>query len=103
MSTTTACPPSASSTRFASTAGGSPRATTGQTTSGSSPSTGSGASIPWTPLRRLECVDFVRYAESSAALLNAPLTDRDSLVAHLGTRAWLQPQVGDRDVVVLRR
>jgi predicted RNA-binding Zn ribbon-like protein len=48
-------------------------------------------------------VDFVRYAESSAALLNAPLTDRDSLVAHLAGRAWLQSQVTDRDVVVLRR
>jgi predicted RNA-binding Zn ribbon-like protein len=48
-------------------------------------------------------VDFVRYAESSAALLNAELTDRDAVVAHLGGRAWLQPQVTDRDVTVLRR
>lgn len=48
-------------------------------------------------------MDFVRYAESSAALLNASLTDRDSVIAHLASRAWLQPQVGDRDVVVLRR
>jgi predicted RNA-binding Zn ribbon-like protein len=48
-------------------------------------------------------VDFVRYAESSAALLNAELTDRDSMVAHLAQRAWLQGQVTDRDVVVLRR
>jgi predicted RNA-binding Zn ribbon-like protein len=48
-------------------------------------------------------VDFVRYAESSAALLNARLTDRDSLVEHLSHRAWLQSQVTDRDVVVLRR
>ena len=48
-------------------------------------------------------MDFVRYAESSAALVNAPLTDRDSVVAHLAARAWLQPQVVDRDAVVLRR
>ncbi len=48
-------------------------------------------------------MDFVRYAESSAALLNAPLTDRDSVVAHLAERAWLQSQVNDRDAVVLRR
>jgi predicted RNA-binding Zn ribbon-like protein len=48
-------------------------------------------------------VDFVRYAESSAALLNASLTDRDSLVAHLANRAWLQSQATDRDAVVLRR
>ncbi|HEX3929982.1 MAG TPA: CGNR zinc finger domain-containing protein [Nocardioides sp.] len=48
-------------------------------------------------------MDFVRYAESSAALLNASLTDRDSLVDFLAGRAWLQGQVTDRDVVVLRR
>jgi predicted RNA-binding Zn ribbon-like protein len=48
-------------------------------------------------------MDFVRYAESSAALLNAALPDRDALVAHLANRAWLQSQVNDRDVAVLRR
>ena len=48
-------------------------------------------------------MDFIRYAESSAALLNAELTDRDSVVAHLAARAWLQAQVTDRDAVVLRR
>ena len=48
-------------------------------------------------------MDFVRYAESSAALLNAELTDLDSLVSFLTPRAWLQPQVGERDVVALRR
>jgi len=48
-------------------------------------------------------VDFVRYAESSAALLNAELTDRDAVVAHLEDRGWLQSQVTDRDAVVLRR
>jgi predicted RNA-binding Zn ribbon-like protein len=48
-------------------------------------------------------VDFIRYAESSAALLNAELTDRDALVAHLSHRAWLQSQVVEKDVAVLRR
>jgi predicted RNA-binding Zn ribbon-like protein len=48
-------------------------------------------------------VDFVRYAESSAALLNVALTDRDGVVAYLADRAWLQSQVTDRDAVVLRR
>jgi predicted RNA-binding Zn ribbon-like protein len=48
-------------------------------------------------------VDFVRYAESSAALLNAALPDREALAAHLGQRAWLVRQVNDRDVAVLRR
>jgi predicted RNA-binding Zn ribbon-like protein len=48
-------------------------------------------------------VDFVRYAESSAALLNADLTDREALVGYLTDRAWLQPQVADKDVTALRR
>ena len=48
-------------------------------------------------------MDFVRYAESSAALLNAELTDRDAVVAYLAHRTWLQSQVVDRDAVVLRR
>src|SRR6266700_195847 len=94
---------SGSSTRCASTAAGSPPATIVPTTCGSSPCTESGRSIRWTPLLRLDSVDFVRYAESSAALLNAELTDRDSVVAHLAERTWLQSQVTDRDAVVLRR
>ena len=48
-------------------------------------------------------MDFVRYAESSAALLNADLADRDAVAEHLSQRAWLQRQVTDRDAVVLRR
>jgi predicted RNA-binding Zn ribbon-like protein len=48
-------------------------------------------------------VDFLRYAESSAALLNAELPDLDALVAHLEGREWLARQVNDRDLAVLRR
>jgi predicted RNA-binding Zn ribbon-like protein len=48
-------------------------------------------------------VDFVRYAEATAGLLNAPLPDRDALVAHLAARAWLHPSCTERDVSVLRR
>jgi predicted RNA-binding Zn ribbon-like protein len=48
-------------------------------------------------------VDFVRYAESSAALLNAELADRDAVLAYLTSRSWLQPQVVDKDAVALRR
>jgi predicted RNA-binding Zn ribbon-like protein len=48
-------------------------------------------------------VDFLRYAESSAALLNAELSDLDALLGFLGRRAWLQPQVTERDVVTLRK
>jgi predicted RNA-binding Zn ribbon-like protein len=48
-------------------------------------------------------VDFLRYADRSAALLNAHLTDLEALVSFLGDRAWLQPQVNDRDLALLRR
>ncbi|MGA8245496.1 MAG: CGNR zinc finger domain-containing protein [Nocardioides sp.] len=48
-------------------------------------------------------MDFVRYAESSAALLNAELTDLDALLSFLGPRAWLQRQAVERDVTTLRR
>ena len=49
-------------------------------------------------------MDFVRYAERSAGLVNADLPDTDALVALLGDeRAWLHPQVVDRDVSALRR
>ena len=48
-------------------------------------------------------MDFVRYAEATAALLNAPLPDRDALVDHLSARTWLHPSCTDRDATVLRR
>jgi len=49
-------------------------------------------------------VDFVRYAERSAGLVNADLPDVDALVALLGEeRAWLHEQVTDRDAAALRR
>jgi predicted RNA-binding Zn ribbon-like protein len=48
-------------------------------------------------------VDFVRYAESSAGLLNAELPDLDALKEHLEHRAWLARQVNERDVTALRR
>jgi predicted RNA-binding Zn ribbon-like protein len=48
-------------------------------------------------------VDFVGYAEGSARLLNAGLTDPDALVAILPGRDWLHPQVTERDVTALRR
>jgi len=48
-------------------------------------------------------VDFVRYAEGSAALVNAELEDADSLVALLVGRDWLHDQVVARDTRVLRR
>jgi predicted RNA-binding Zn ribbon-like protein len=48
-------------------------------------------------------MDFVRYAEASARLLNAPLEGPGDLVAILPGREWLHPQVTDRDVATLRR
>ena len=48
-------------------------------------------------------MDFVRYAEGSARLLNAELADPEALVALLVGRAWLHPQVTERDVTALRR
>jgi len=48
-------------------------------------------------------VDFVRYAEATAGLVNAPLPDRETLVGHLAARQWLHPSCTDRDATVLRR
>ena len=48
-------------------------------------------------------MDFIRYAEASASLVNTSLDSRDALVEHLTGRAWLQPQCTDRDVATLRR
>ncbi len=48
-------------------------------------------------------MDFLRYAERSAALLNADLSGVDELVAHLADRVRLQAQVTDRDCMLLRK
>lgn len=48
-------------------------------------------------------MDFIRYAEASAALLNTELPDVDALLDHLPGREWLHPTVTERDVVALRR
>jgi len=48
-------------------------------------------------------MDFVRYAERSAGLVNADLADAEHLVHHLDGREWLQGSVSDRDVTALRR
>lgn len=48
-------------------------------------------------------MDFVRYAESAAQLLNAELSDPDALVDHLTGREWLHQQVTHRDCTLLRR
>jgi predicted RNA-binding Zn ribbon-like protein len=48
-------------------------------------------------------MDFVRYAERSAALVNADLEDAGALVSFLDQRAWLHDQVVERDATALRR
>lgn len=48
-------------------------------------------------------MDFVRYAERAAELVNASLADSGELVDHLADRAWLHPSCTDRDTFVLRR
>ena len=48
-------------------------------------------------------MDFVRYAEASAALLNAEITDVAALQALLGDRDWLVEQSTDRDCMLLRK
>ncbi|MPZ63432.1 MAG: CGNR zinc finger domain-containing protein [Propionibacteriales bacterium] len=48
-------------------------------------------------------MDFVRYAERAAALLNTPLADADDLREFLSDRAWLIESVADKDPAPLRR
>jgi len=48
-------------------------------------------------------VDFIRYAEASASLLNAEISDVDALVRHLVGREWLHESCTDRDCMLLRK
>lgn len=48
-------------------------------------------------------MDFIRYAEASAALLNADLSEVDGLVAYLEGRTWLHERATDRDCMLLRK
>jgi predicted RNA-binding Zn ribbon-like protein len=48
-------------------------------------------------------MDFIRYAEASAALVNADLDAPDALLEHLTDRSWLHPSVTSADVRDLRR
>jgi predicted RNA-binding Zn ribbon-like protein len=48
-------------------------------------------------------MDFVRYAERSADLVNAELDDAEALRTFLAPRAWLVDQVVERDATALRR
>ena len=48
-------------------------------------------------------MDLLRYADASAALLNADLTHVDGLTAHLAGRPELQRRATDRDCMLLRK
>jgi predicted RNA-binding Zn ribbon-like protein len=48
-------------------------------------------------------MDFVRYAERAAALLNTEIEDADTLRRLLAERTWLQDQIVERDATALRR
>ncbi|GAB2456971.1 CGNR zinc finger domain-containing protein [Nocardioides hungaricus] len=48
-------------------------------------------------------MDLLRYAEASAALLNADLSDVDGLAAYLSDRPRLRDRAADRDCMLLRR
>lgn len=47
-------------------------------------------------------MDFIRYAERSAALVNADLPDGPALREHLEDRSWLHGSITDADVPTLQ-
>ncbi len=47
-------------------------------------------------------MDFIRYAERSAALVNADLPDEAALCGHLADRSWLHKSITDADVPTLQ-
>ncbi len=47
-------------------------------------------------------MDFIRYAERSAALVNADLSDEAALREHLADRSWLHRSITDVDVPTLQ-
>ena len=48
-------------------------------------------------------MDFIRYAESGAALVNADVFDVPALTRYLEGREWLQSQCSEKDTTALRR
>ena len=47
-------------------------------------------------------MDFIRYAERAAALVNADLHDEEALREHLADRSWLHRSVVADDVESVR-
>ena len=46
-------------------------------------------------------MDFIRYAERAASLVNADLPDEEALHEHLADRSWLHRSVAPADIVSL--
>ena len=47
-------------------------------------------------------MDFIRYAERAAALVNAELPDDEALREHLADRSWLHRSIAEGDVAALQ-
>ena len=47
-------------------------------------------------------MDFIRYAERAASLVNADLPDQEALTAHLTDRGWLHASVAAADIASLQ-
>ncbi len=48
-------------------------------------------------------MDFVRYADFAAGLVNAPIESDEDLTDYLASRQWLQRRVEPRDLAPLKR
>ncbi|MBA3310825.1 MAG: CGNR zinc finger domain-containing protein [Nocardioidaceae bacterium] len=48
-------------------------------------------------------MDFIRYADLAASLVNAPIESSDDLAAYLTERQWLLRRVEDRDLAPIKR
>lgn len=48
-------------------------------------------------------VDFIRYADLAAGLVNSPMMSQDDLAEYLASRQWLLRRVEERDLAPLKR
>jgi predicted RNA-binding Zn ribbon-like protein len=48
-------------------------------------------------------MDFVRYADLAAGLVNTPIDTREDLTAYLHSRQWLLRRIDERDLAPLKR
>jgi len=60
------------------------------------------ATVAWSPPYHRQ-VDFLRYADLAASLVNARLETDEDLRNHLAGREWLQPKLESADLAPLQR